>query len=189
MTTARHVIIEGFDASGKDTLIASLKDFKLRGKDEPHFVLRERASTSLGGPIANLSEWVDDDLETMSRREPSIYNRHPIISELIYGPLIRGHLVGRFTSTPWVRLAREVVAAHCLVVFCHPPFRVITENLERQGEAAHMPGVVKRAHKLYREYSRTIVGWRGTSITYDYTKGQQRELEAFIRNHITGGNA
>jgi hypothetical protein len=159
----RHLIVEGMDGSGKDTLISKLL------MQLPGYTLHERASTSLGGPVANLSGWVIDDLTQMPTQPLSIYNRHPLISEPIYAPYRRigGGLRGAWRDRSWVALNRVIAAEHCLVILCHPSWFTVQYNL-LQTSQGHMPGVMENARSLWDAYDKLV--WPGRCIRYNYRR-------------------
>ena len=72
-------------------------------------------------PPDDLDERVMDDLSTPAFTDGYhtwIYDRHPLISELIYGPIVRGHLLGGFQYPSWVdrmlaKLVPRVVRTIC----------------------------------------------------------------------------
>lgn len=168
----RHVVVEGCDATGKDNLISSLLTYTAPGiASTPHFVLHERASTSLGGPVASLDAWVMNDVRAMATQPPAIYNRHPLISELIYHRYRRLNpgLRGKFRQPLWVKLHQRILASRCVVVFCAPPWEVVKQNLIDSGADAHMPGVFENAQVLYLDYLRMAGEWPGTKMWYNYT--------------------
>ncbi len=169
----RHIIVEGMDGSGKDTLIASLMAHY--SQDPYPFFLHERASTSLGGPVANLSDWVVKDLQAMPTHSRSVYNRHPLISEPIYAPRRRVNpgLRGKWQSHAWVNLHRSIASIHAVVIICHPPFSALHANLMRTPQG-HMPGVIENAAELYDEYSKLV--WPGATIRYNYRKDTLLDL-------------
>ena len=166
MNSLRHIIVEGPDGSGKDTLIGDL----LRAF--PDHTLHERASTSLGGPVANLAQWVARDVSTMAEQPPSIYNRHPLISELIYSqyrtdPAKRGFSSAEWSHLAWRNAMRKAASEHAIVVFCNPPYRVLRKTIVDQGPDAHMPGVFDNILDIYVDYRQHM--WPGINIRYDYT--------------------
>jgi energy-coupling factor transporter ATP-binding protein EcfA2 len=159
----RHIIVEGPDGSGKDTQIRSL--LGILGDHTLH----ERASTSLGGPVDNLARWVARDVATMHVQPASIYNRHPLISELIYAPY---RLPPRpqdveFTHKAWRDAMRNHASRFAIVVFCQPPAHVVRSTVLKQGRDAHMPGVYDRILDIYADYALHL--WPGINIRYDYT--------------------
>jgi hypothetical protein len=162
----RSLIIEGIDASGKDTVIRSLIAYK-HWATPP--TLHERASTSLGGPVTELGAWVANDALEMHRTGPWLYNRHPLVSEPIYGPYRRVQPGVRepFNNPAWLDAWRRVVARESILVMCCPPYSTVVGTMARQGPTAHMPGVYENALPIYREYNRLV--WPGITIRYDYT--------------------
>lgn len=168
----RHVVVEGCDATGKDGLLDALIKYRAPGiGSTPHFTMHPRASTSLGGPVSNLDSWVMDDLASMPTQTPSLYNRHPLISELIYAKYrkVTPGLRGKFRQPPWVKLNQHIMAQHCVVVFCAPPWEVVKHNLMVSGADAHMPGVFDNAQVLYLDYLRMAGEWPGPKMWYNYT--------------------
>ena len=174
----RHIIIEGPDGSGKTTLLRELLGWKQAKNESPWFVAHERASTSRGGPVANLDTWVEKDLVDIDTQPPSIYDRHPIVSELIYGTIIRGGVPGKFNSGIWTSQVRSTLAQHCLVIWCIPPWDKVRNNI-LNPELDQMPGVVENARRIYDEYDRASRVWPGTCIRHDYTK-VPRTIGAYV---------
>lgn len=158
----RHIVVEGMDGTGKTGLITALVQSQLGLT----FVLHERASTSLGGPVSELDRWTFTDIDTMATQPRSIYDRHPIISEPIYGPICRGRVPGRFAIGHWVSRMEQQLTHHAVVVWCIPPWLEVERNVT---EGNHMEGVRENARRLYEKYRRTARSWDGTSIMYDYT--------------------
>lgn len=158
----RSIIVEGMDGSGKDTLIEKL----LISLPKHH--LHERASTSLGGPVDGLAEWVRKDAHHITTSDiPHIYNRHPLISEPIYAPYRPDRpLSPGFENAAWVDAYRRIVGSAAVVVICQPPWSVVKTNLDASADG-HMPGVVDNAPKLYEAYGSLV--WSGRSIRYNYT--------------------
>lgn len=158
----RHVIIEGPDGAGKDTLIEQLL------KELPQLTKHERASTSVGGPVPDLQEWHMRDLAGIRDHVPSIYNRHPVISEPIYGRIVREQPFGWYGRPGWTRMQRELLAAHCMLVMCLPPLRVVEANVQSTQDG-QMAGVVPHIRDIWRAYSNGPV-WPGIQAWYDYTQ-------------------
>ena len=167
----RHIIIEGPDGSGKTTLFNYLldRDFTF----QPH----KRASTSVGGPVSDLEQWVVDDMVNLSTAMPSVYDRHPLISEPIYGPTCRGRAKPPFGDMSWVFVQQEALAKEALVIFCCPPLTVVRENVRVEQQ---MPGVAANLAELFALYQLASLAWPGVQIRYDYTRHNQGAL----LNHI-----
>jgi hypothetical protein len=168
----KHIIVEGCDGAGKDTFIDRLKATKY-GKN---FHMHPRASDSLTGPVSNLAEWVSEDnfhlIDLASYEVPAvryIYNRHPLISERIYGPhrLPDKPTHSGFLDELWLHHEIRTTAAHTVLLLIHPPLYVIEGVLKDQKKGSHMPGVLENIDKIHQDYSN--LDWPGTTIRYDRT--------------------
>lgn len=182
----RHVIVEGPDGSGKDTLIKYLLDHM------PDHTLHERASTSLGGPVNNLAAWVARDIAQMNAdtQPASIYNRHPLISELIYSryrtdPKKRGFPSAEWTHMAWRNAMRKAASQYALVVFCEPPYHILRRTILDQGPDAHMPGVYENILNIYTDYKTHL--WPGINIRYDYTSQEPKIVLRKINHALLHG--
>lgn len=177
----RHIIVEGMDGTGKSTLVNQL----LTGL--PEFRAHTKAARSIEGPdLATLDKWVVEDTNTLDKQSPSIFDRHPLVSETVYGPIVRDGLPGLFNMPWWVDTMRARVALRCLLIICKPPVAVVGDNLNRDPEG-QMPGVMEKAMPLYHEYLRVADQWPGAQIRYNYTKHKVETLRQAIRSIIPGG--
>jgi hypothetical protein len=167
------------DGTGKDGLINELMI-----QFSPQFQVHERASTSLGGPVANLADWVVADMHNMPTNPPYIYNRHPLISEPIYAPRrkINPGLRGVWRNPPWIDTYLRFAAQHCVLVICQPPFATVADNLLRSGADAHMPGVFEAAEELYKEYETFV--WHGATIRYSYLRDSKESVARTIQSKL-----
>lgn len=181
------IIIEGPDGAGKTTLISHLREtFGL--EQAPRF------STSLGGPVDDLIRRTWDDVLSWHQRTGAvIYDRHPLISELIYGPLVRGDVAAGFSGTT-ARYLMQRLYREALIVLCLPPQDVVRANVHKDGEA-QMPGVVQQIDTIWSLYRNLAVQWPTPRLVqYDYTQEQDDQLnslsrlEANIRLYIAGNS-
>lgn len=141
------VIVEGPDGSGKSTLVRRLSE-------ELSVPVHPRACTSDNGiDPATLRDWVDRDLHPSS--EGGLYDRHPLISEPIYGPIIRNFMADGFQDIEWLGTSmtkfRNRVKA---MIFCLPPWPFVETNVTKHHEATtpHLEGVLKHSQGLYEMY-------------------------------------
>lgn len=173
----RHVIVEGMDGSGKDTLIGHLAEFY-----KVKVVLHPRASTSLGGPVASLDEWVEKDIHHLMHDNPPryLYNRHPLISEPGYAPhrKVNPGMRGHFLSPEWLALQRRLMAHRSILVICQPPYSEIERVLNEQGAGAHMPGVIENRRPIWGYYTKFV--WPGITIRYNRETSSVRSLISTI---------
>ena len=158
----RHVIVEGCDGSGKSTMVELLLN-KRGGERAP------KASTSLGGPIDNLAMWVmqqEEEIQLRSADQPRlVYDRHPMISELIYGPIVRGRLASwEFDDSGWVATRNLFIKQHFLVIWCLAPVQRMIANTSDERDA---PGVTANIIPLANAYQQRARLWNGLSIVFD----------------------
>lgn len=154
------IIVEGPDGAGKTTLIKQLM------AQYPSIPMHDRASSSgrEGGPIPNLYEWAHADVHSWSDTPLSFYDRHPLISEYIYGPVIRGSVDPRFHGTS----LRRHLARRALVIVCLPPLSVVSASLSDERD---MPGVTTHIRTIWTLYASLRATWPVASsiVFYDWT--------------------
>lgn len=181
------LIIEGPDASGKGTLIEHIQ------KQWPRWTTEDRAADSLTGPRGYLDDYVDRAEVSMSLRSayPHMYDRHPLISEPIYGPIIRGCMDSKnpttnFNDMTWMMKRYDFIRENCLVLFCLPPLKYVLNNLNATAPG-HMPGVVDNATRLYWQYHAMAAAWPKNIHVYDYTRQSCKDTVVNLINLRIGG--
>jgi hypothetical protein len=119
------IIVEGPDGAGKTTLVEKLcKEFDL--EVEPRVV--DKDTNPING--LSLKNWVDADLKSWPRA--SIYDRHRLISEPIYAPIMRGRLADGFEDSIWfTRQLNAFWRLHPIVIYCMPPPEDVARNVAR----------------------------------------------------------
>lgn len=158
------IIIEGCDGTGKTTLLMRLhKDLGIP--------IHERASSSKEGPRADLYEWAMRDVGTWRDQVMAVYDRHPFISEYIYGPIVRGHVDERFYSIDALRTTRHF-AMNAMVILCDPGDDEVKHNLA--GEGVQMDGVIENHRLILQSYRSLMHYWPGSWVkSWDYTRPEQ----------------
>lgn len=158
------IILEGPDGSGKTSLMSTLLD------RFPRIEEHERASTSKGGPVQNIFEWAKDDILSWGTQPLSFYDRHPLISEPIYGEHIRGKFDGRFTDALGEDLGMHMFLTG-LIIVCLPPKSEVVINVNL-SVVDQMSGVAENIIPIYDEYQDLLNQSRGRQnvFWYDYTR-------------------
>jgi len=159
------LIVEGPDGAGKTTLVSSLCTHL-------ELEVRPRSSTSDHGPVGDIGDWIDRDFTTNTH--VGIYDRHPLISETIYGPLIRASQSDLLGMGPVEDLFEMLYSTSPLVIiYCLPPVAAVRVNVGQthEGTTDHLRGVLKFTDQLYDLYSYRYLmdAARGVAIKWDYT--------------------
>lgn len=160
------IVVEGPDGAGKTTLIEQITQ-------ELEIPIAPRASASKEGPVIDLHGWTTRSLNQHIRGVVplQIHDRYPLLSEPIYGPLVRGAMRPGF-GTPWFKDAWEAfIFLRPIVVFCLPPVDEVVANVSKPP--IQMDGVVMNIRAIYWQYYTLMQRLRGegkiTVMFWDYT--------------------
>lgn len=135
------IIIEGPDGSGKTTLVNFL------GKElgvgiAPRVVSKDTEA------MVDLKEWVDKNLD--QGKVPQIFDRHRLISETIYGPIVRGTAQPGFSELSWMgpRLKR-FYDLEPLIIYCLPPLETVKKNLSDDPDNITVKHLTEAIYQSY----------------------------------------
>lgn len=176
------VIVEGPDGGGKTTLIKELSE-SLGVEVAP------RACSSETGPVKDLMGWTTRFLNHHSRNlnQFTLHDRFPLISEPIYGSLVRGYLSKGF-DTPWYSEAWQLFTQlKPIIIFCLPPLDVVIENVKKE-DIAQMDGVTFNIRGLYWQYNTLMHRLRAPkdhqTVFWDYTDPRAELNKKVILGHL-----
>lgn len=153
-------ILEGPDGSGKTTLAEYLTEHTERP------ILH---SPGLRHGRDEMIAWVLKRLSSPDR-DDYILDRFPLISELVYGPIIRSGAelnFGHALYSAWYQTPTTVI-------YCRPPYDVIEQEAKKKETEALM----KKLPQIVRGYDHIMAGQLSANlkgktqvsiITYDYT--------------------
>lgn len=161
----RHIVVEGADGSGKSNLVRDL----VAALGLP---IHPRSTPSVGGPPANLDQWVEREFRRP--KVQGIYDRHALVSEPIYGPIIRGAMPGMFNDKTWLETCRGRLAHQSVFVFCIPPYMNVADNVLDGDLSHHMAGVAEpdNLYAIYQAYAMTAKQFESRKyhvLIHDYT--------------------
>jgi GTPase SAR1 family protein len=156
------VIVEGPDGSGKTSLIKKLQT-------DLNIPIHERFCHSDGTPIqgesrSSLFTHAYQDTISLDEQPVSLYDRHCLISEYVYGPIIRGELPPEFDSPQATRMIKRLASAS-LLVLCMPPLHRLIKSV---GAQTQMDGVTDRIASIRAAYTTMGVFWPGRIIHYNF---------------------
>lgn len=139
------IICEGMDNSGKTTLISTLK--RIHG--DAIEVIKPP------GPFKDskeLKDWMGPEMDKCRTFQYDngmiIYDRFPIISELVYGPIVRGESM--VTGPLFDETFRDLTSAAfpVTIIYCRPP----DEKILDFGIREQMDGVREKSLELLYGY-------------------------------------
>jgi len=152
------IIIEGMDNAGKSTLINQLSEhFKL-----PYAHAHRSTAKSLE-EAQRWHNWANACPKTL------ILDRHPNISDLVYGPIIR-------STTAMTKEAAYKARAKHYLVFCCPNIQTIKATYELRDQ---MQGTHENLIALYDAYQDLMMELEPDFI-YDFTN--PRSYPTLLRN-------
>ena len=142
------IILEGCDNAGKSTLALQLaEDLKI-------FHARSFKKPKSLQDILSHHRWLSECPAQV------VTDRHPTISELVYGPIIRQNTLSCLTEAKRVASLQTTY-----LVYCRPPFHTMVSTL---GQRKQMDGVLDRFHALSKAYDE-LMEILQPDFTYDFS--------------------
>lgn len=156
------IVVEGVDASGKSTLLENIRSIPKK-----YFLLiRHSCRPLVPRDILDFLVFIEEE-----RRENPLWkvvDRHPLVSEPIYGPLLRNEDLSLklFTKDQSLRRLERTVER---IIYCRPPLELIQKNL---GNRPQLAGIDSNIGKLLDLYDARMDELRKhvDVVPYDYTK-------------------
>ena len=156
--------VEGTDGTGKSTLVPALAD-----------TLRLRIMPS-EGPAKGWTDCVDRVQKRLV--DGIICDRSSgLISELVYGRVIRGELCEAEYSF-WLMVG-HAIGKGVIFVYCRPPAELIQPNFFDDEDPKHVAGVKEQAAELlvrYDEVMLKVKAFGGKVVKYDRTRMTYSDL-------------
>jgi deoxyadenosine/deoxycytidine kinase len=164
------VVLEGADGSGKSTLAHKL----LKGTGQPTLLVKRSGPPGSIETLVFMSEW----LSQQGRIGLNIIaDRHPIISEAIYGPVVR-KAPGPYWSME--DAYRALKRHNILLVYCRTDMGKLLEGAQQEDQ---MAGVHQYYWDLVKEYDRWMDYFQDKGIAfYQYNWANDQDATKAIKN-------
>lgn len=162
------IIVEGPDGGGKTNLVRRLeKTLQLKAE--------ARVVSKTTQPMGDLMSWVETDLAGWPRA--ALYDRHRLISEPIYGPVLREAPNPGFQDLEWLTEMQQRFVLHSpLVIYCLPPFEVVRQNVMTGDDNVVVQDHISKIYWLY-----FMAATRNPlSLVWDYTDPDPTRLSVVL---------
>lgn len=175
------IVVEGVDASGKSTL---LENSRIQ-IPKRYFVLLRHSCRPLS--LSHAIQFMRMSMFGSDVGLEVIADRHPLISEPIYGPILRGsHLFEEhFTYHSEAGRGEYLKRNVARVIYCRPPVEIMKENISRNPQ---LEWVEERFDILLAAYDKQIELLRDyygvPVVTYDWTTYDKPPLEQLFFGDI-----
>lgn len=171
------VIVEGCDNTGKTTLVRSLLYVK-----HP-FKLVETVKPPGPTDWDTMKRYLDEHLRGPVNKERvrSVYDRFHLISELVYGKVLRGNVV--IPQQDFVEYATLLKQADPLIIYCELPKDKIEATI---GDRDQLEGVDSHIPELLDKYEKVIDAYHFNWLTrYNYTRpGDFEEVLRIVKFYL-----
>lgn len=135
------LIVEGPDGAGKTHLIKRLQD-------DFGMPVAPRVVSKNAEAMVDLVKWVEVNLKQGLIR--MIYDRHRLISEPIYGPVLRSDMERGFDNMRWLSsMQQRLRALEPMVVFCLPPIDSVLANVVGDDDNRVVQDQIRTIYHLY----------------------------------------
>ena len=158
------IIVEGPDGAGKTTLIRQLQE-RYELEVAPRVVSKDTEA------MTDLQVWVEDNVQRGF--QDLIFDRHRLISEPIYGPILRNKQSPGFTDFPWVsHMLWRFYKSNPVIIYCLPPLETVKANIANDPDNVVVADKIEAIYAAYA--ARASIDWGAAHSTnlvvWDYTR-------------------
>lgn len=161
------IVVEGPDGGGKTTLIKVLEDYF-------EFPIAPRVVSQDAEALVDLKAWTEANVA--GGWSATIYDRHRLISEPIYGPILRNNSEPGFNDFMWLYNMNNMFRrCNPIVIYCLPPEAAVRSNVENDPDNKVIAPKIKRIYRAYVAKAATDALSIG-ALHYDYTSHTLSQL-------------
>lgn len=156
------LVFEGPDGAGKTTLMNQFQE----AFDLP---IAPRVVSKDAEAMVDLREWVDQQLD--QGFSMTMFDRHRLISEPIYGPILRDEPEAGFNEMKWLApRMKRFYELKPLIIYCLPPLEVVMKNIESDDDNKVVRQKIKSIYSAYVAKASMDYSFAPTTIkVWDYT--------------------
>lgn len=171
------IIVEGPDGAGKTTLIRQLQE------KWPDLEVAPRVVSKDAEAMVDLQMWVNDNLSQGPQYK--IFDRHRLISEFIYGPILRKEQQPGFSSDIWVwHSLRRFERLRPVLIYCLPPLEVVKANIAGDTDNRVVWDHIEGIYTAYLQRA-ILDALHNGAIIYNYlSDGQEDNPLNIFERHI-----
>lgn len=172
------IVIEGPDGAGKTTLINKIVE-------ATGLEIAPRVVTKDAEAMVDLQQWVQHNLAFGQQK--LIFDRHRLISEPIYGPILRRKLEPGFSDLAWlVPAIQKFYAVDPLIIYCLPPLYRVWENIQDDpdNKVVAQQEVITKIWGAYLNKASTDFALRGNTWIYNYVGDEDGSWSDMVVNRV-----
>lgn len=170
------IIVEGPDGCGKTLLAKQLSRMT-------SFPIAPRVVSEDAEAMVDLVKWTNDNLK--AGWQSVIFDRHRLISEPIYGPILRGELETGFDNFAqmnyWLDLFYRIDP---IIIYCLPPMKTMRGNVMGNPANRIYHDHPQRVNLVWGAYFNKAITEQtlrsSNTYMYDYTAWMEAHMLAMI---------
>lgn len=157
------IIVEGPDGAGKTTLVHDLRDFF-----DPRLRIANKVVDETTRALDDLVAWTEGNVQRGF--QDMLFDRHRLISEPIYGPVIRpNNPEPGFDDFDWLTLMNyRFRNARPCIIYCLPPLEEVQRNIWDDIKNEVIKQDIEPIYRLYTERAARDCLYFGADV-FDYT--------------------
>lgn len=157
------IVVEGPDGAGKTTLIEAIVDLL-------QLPVADRVVGKDTQALVNLKHWTEANVNRGFQK--MVYDRHRLISEPIYGPILRDQPQEGFVDLDWlVTMMRKFYACKPVLIYCLPPLEEVLHNVkyDTDNDNSAVEAKITRIYSAYCARAAIDKSHHYNTLIYDYT--------------------